>query len=142
MAKKFLIAVAGIVAVMAALIILPGVSRQSGSVSIDYYRETIVRNDSGQHDVHERENLKIGNEGSATYSRGGQPERRFTVSGDEMKVLRELFLTTGFMDIPKTDYQEKAGLANFTRYELTVTAEDDNQLMHWVNPEAGNESIP
>jgi hypothetical protein len=143
MAKKFLIAIAGIVAVMAAIIILPGTSRQSGSVSIEYHRDTMVRDESGAYNVQERESLEIGNDGSALYSSStGQPDHRFTVSGDEMKILRELFLNTGFMDIPKTDYGEKAGLANFTRYELSVSAEDDSQLMRWVNPKAGNESIP
>jgi hypothetical protein len=143
MAKKFLIAVAGIVAVMAALVVLPGVSKQSGSLSIEYYRDNMVRDESGRYNVAVRETLKIGNDGSASYSSSaGQPERRFTISGDEMKVLRELFLNTGFMDIPKTDYPEKAGLANYTRYELSVADEDDTQSIRWVNPEAGNESTP
>ena len=136
MAKKFLIVVAGIVAVMAALVILPGVSRQSGSLSIEYPRDTVA-----QSGLQDRESLRISNDGSAVYSSEGQ-ERGFTVSADELKVLRELFLNTGFMEIPKTEYREKAGLANFTRYELSVSAEDRTQSIHWVNQEAGNESVP
>ena len=69
-------------------------------------------------------------------------ERRFSVSSEEMKVLRELFLNTGFMQIPTTNYEERSGLANFTRYELSVLSGEDSQLIHWVNPEASNGSIP
>ena len=59
-----------------------------------------------------------------------------------MKVLRELFLNTGFMQIPQTAFDEKSGLANYTRYQLSVQASDGSQLMNWVNPEASNTSIP
>ncbi|MGI0037794.1 MAG: hypothetical protein ACRD99_05500 [Nitrososphaera sp.] len=147
MARTLLIAVAGVVAVMAALILLPGVSRQGGTVSIEYHRDVIIRMDSGLYDVSGRQTLTISNDGSARYLGTGsqgeqQSERRFSVSGDEMKVLRELFLNTGFMQIPRTDYEEKSGLANFTRYELAVRSVEESQLIHWVNPEASNESVP
>ena len=147
MAKKFLIAIAGVVAIMAALILLPGLSRQGENITIEYYRDTVIRMESGLYDVGERQTLTINNDGSARYIGPGsegdpQVERRFSVSSEEMKVLRELFLNTGFMQIPRTDYEEKSGLANFTRYELAVRSEQDSQLIRWVNPEASSESIP
>jgi hypothetical protein len=147
MAKKFLIAIAGVVAIMAALILLPGVSRQGGNITIEYYRDKVIRMESGLYDVGERQTLTINNDGSARYIGPGsqgepQVERRFSVSSEEMKVLRELFLNTGFMQIPTTNYEERSGLANFTRYELSVLSGEDSQLIHWVNPEASNGSIP
>lgn len=147
MAKKFLIAIAGVVAIMAALILLPGVSRQGGNVTIEYHRDTVIRMESGLYDVGERQTLTINNDGSAKYVGPGsqgepQVERRFSVGSEEMKVLRELFLNTGFMQIPTTNYEERSGLANFTRYELTVLSGDDSQSIRWVNPEASNTSVP
>ena len=147
MAKKFLIAIAGVVAIMAALILLPGVSRQGGNITIEYYRDTVIRMESGLYDVGERQTLTINNDGSAKYIGPGsqgepQVERSFRVSSEGMKVLRELFLNTGFMQIPTTSYEERSGLANFTRYELSVLSGEDSQLIHWVNPEASNGSIP
>lgn len=143
MARKFLIVVAGVVAVMAALILLPGVSRQGNDVTIEYYRDNVTRMDSGLYDVSGRQILSISNDGSARYVGGEQQlDRRFSVSGEEMKVLRELFLNTGFMQIPATNYEEKSGLANFTRYELSVRSGEDSQSIRWVNPEASNGSIP
>jgi hypothetical protein len=143
MARKFLIIVAGIVAVMAAVILYPGVSGQDGDISITYYRDIVIQTDQGLYDVSGHETLIVKNDGSASHTGpDGQAEREFTISKEEMKVLKELFLNTGFMQIPKTDYQEKAGLGNFTRYELSVQSEGDSQLIRWVNPEAANEAIP
>ena len=147
MASKFLIAIAGVAAVMAALILIPEMSRQGETLSIEYHRETVNRTDNGLYDIILRQTLTIANDGSAsligTDSQADQQvERRFSVSSEEMKVLRELFLNTGFMQIPRTDYEEKSGLANFTRYELAVRSEQDSQLIRWVNPEASSESIP
>jgi hypothetical protein len=146
MARKFIIIVAGVVAVMAALILLPGVSRQGNDVTIQYYRDNVTRMEGGLYEVSGRQILSINNDGSATYigsdDQGQQPERRFSVGSEEMKVLRELFLNTGFMQIPATTYEEKSGLANFTRYELSVRSGEESQLIHWVNPEASTGPIP
>lgn len=143
MARKFLLVVAGVVAVMAVLILLPGFSGQGDDVTIEYYRDNVTRMDTGLYEVSMRQVLSINNDGSATYlGAGEQLERRFSVSSEEMKVLRELFVNTGFMQIPATNYEEKSGLANFTRYELSVRSGEETQLIHWVNPEASSGPIP
>jgi hypothetical protein len=100
--------------------------------------------DSGLYEVSGRQVLSINSDGSAMYLGAGvqQSERRFSVSSEEMKVLRELFLNTGFMQIPAANYEEKSGLANFTRYELSVRSGEETQLIHWVNPEASKGPIP
>lgn len=147
MAKKFLVAIAAIIGIMAALVILPGISRQGGDLAIEYHRDSIKRVGSGQYDIGERDLLTVSNDGSASLANlddqgNALGERRFFVSSEDMKVLRELFLATGFMQIPENSYVEKTGLANFTRYQLTVKSGQDSQTISWVNPEAGSGNIP
>ena len=147
MAKTFLLVVAAIAAVMAALAILPGISRQGGDLTIDYQKDSVIRGDSGDYENLDRDLLTINNDGSARHVKlDGQGkvvgEKRFSITGEELKVLKELFLGTGFMQIPENSYVERMGLANFTRYELTVKSGEDSQTIRWVNPEAGNGNIP
>jgi hypothetical protein len=143
MAKKFLLIVAGIITVMAALVFLPGLAAQQGELAIEYYRDNVVRSESGMYDTINRETLTIANDGSARYQTlDGEVDRRFFVSSEELKVLRELFLNTGFMQIPNTGFNEKAGLSNYTRYNLLVQNKEESQVLHWVNPEASNGAIP
>jgi hypothetical protein len=142
MAKKFLFVIAGIVAVMAALVLLPGLASQDRNINIEYSRDNVVRLDNGSYEVNRREILTIAGDASARYRMDDQVDRRFFVSSDEMNVLRELFLRTGFMQITPTAINEKSGLANYTRYQLSVQADDDSLRLMWVNPEASSTSIP
>lgn len=147
MAKKFLIVVAAIVAVMAALALLPGIFSQAEAFNLEYRRDHIYRVEGGGYNTIDQGILNIRQDGSATYvvlnGQGVQlEERQFTVRGDEMKVLKELFLNTGFMQIPDAEYRERPGLANFTRYQLDVHAGEESQSFRWVNPEAGFGNIP
>lgn len=147
MARKFLIAIAAIVAIMAALAIVPAISNPRQGLSLDYSRESLVRGASVEFSAAERLLLAIEDDGSATYSRldstGQQTEsRRFTVGSEDLKVLRELFLGTGFMQIPVTSYPEKAGLSNFTRYQLVVESGGESKSIQWVNPEAASTPAP
>jgi hypothetical protein len=146
MAKKFLIVIAAIVGIMAALAIIPAISNQGSGISLDYARESVVLEDAANATA-SRETLSIKDDGSAIYGKfdetGRQVDlRRFIVSGGEMKVLRELFLTTGFMQIPATEYGEKEGLANYTSYQLTVQSGEDSKSISWVNPEAASAPVP
>jgi hypothetical protein len=130
MAKKFLIVVAAIVAVMAALALLPGIFSQAEAFNLEYRRDHIYRVEGGGYNTIDQGILNIRQDGSATYvvlnGLGVQlEERQFTVRGDEMKVLKELFLNTGFMQI-----------------QLDVHAGEESQSFRWVNPEAGFGNIP
>lgn len=147
MAKKFLAVVAAVVAVMAALVILPGIFSQGESLMLEYSRSNVSQIQGGGYETVEQHILNIRQDGSATYAlldrEGVQVvERQFSVSGDEMKVLRELFLNTGFMQIPASEYAERPGLANFTRYRLDIQSGDESKSFLWVNPEAGFGNIP
>lgn len=146
MARKFLIVIAAVVGIMAALAIIPAISNQGSGISLDYSRESVVAEDAGNV-TGARETLSIQDDGSAIYGSfddtGRQLDlRRFVVSGEEMKVLRELFLATGFLQIPATEYREKEGLANYTSYQLTVQSGEDSKSISWVNPEAATTPVP
>jgi CHASE1-domain containing sensor protein len=147
MAKKFLAVAAGVVAVMAALVLLHGLFTQGESFTLEYRQSNFSQSEGGRYTAVEDEILNIRQDGSATYSllnsQGVQiTERQFSVSSDEMKVLRELFLNTGFMQIPDSEYGERQGLSNFTRYRLDIQSGDDSKSFLWVNPEASFGNIP
>lgn len=147
MAKKFLAVIAGIAAVMAAVAIFSALLNLEQAITLDYVRESIERTDSGSYSVVGRETLHVGADGSATYDRfdgsGNRLEfKSFAASRDEVKVLRELFLATGFMQIPATQYVEKSGVANYTKYELAVQSGAESKSIRWVNPEAAQTPVP
>lgn len=147
MAKKFLAVIAGIAAVMAAVAIFSALSNQEQAITVDYSRESIERNESGSYRVAERETLRLDADGSATYDRFDETGTRvesksFAASSEEIKVLRELFLATGFMQIPTTEYGERSGLANYTKYELSVRSDVESKSIRWVNPEAAQTPVP
>jgi hypothetical protein len=139
MAKTFLIAIIAIVAVMAALVLLPGFNSQPASnqaqVSVQYTRQQFEKTDSGLASTND-EVLTIENDGSATYVKtGGQPDR-FTIGGEDMKLLKDLILESGFMQIPETNYPAQADAANITTYTLKVQAGDDSKTITWARPGA------
>jgi hypothetical protein len=146
MAKTFLAVIAAVVAVMAALILVPGLNNQSVSnqtqLSLEYSRQHLVKTDTG-FAIASAESLAIGNDGSATYTKTGEQPKKFTVSSEEMKRLKDLVLESGFMQIPKTDYPAQEGLANFTKYTVKVSAGDKTKTISWANLEAyGSGGIP
>lgn len=153
MVNKFLIAIAAVVAVMAALVLAPGFNSnrqqsattdQTQQVSLEYSRQQLARTESGSLAAAAAEVLTVENDGSATYTKvGGQLDgRKFTVSEEEMKQLRARIFGTGFMQIPETDYSQQEGLANFTKYTLKLQDGGDLKTISWVNPGAHAGTIP
>lgn len=144
MVNKFLIAIIAVVAVMAALVFLPGVGKQDPQFELDYTISHMTRTEAGLPDLTAREVLSIENDGSALHYtvNGTTVERKFSLSGEEMKMIRALVLETGFMEIPVTNYPENDGLANFTRYRIEVQAGGDSQVITWVNAHAHNGTVP
>jgi hypothetical protein len=148
---KFPIIIAAVVAVMVALIVLPtGLNRQGEptdqmQVDIDYTRRNLTRTADGVLAATNAEALAIKNDGSAEYSKvtpeGTSDRQSFSIGGQEMSRLKALF-GNGFMQIPVTDYPQKEGLANFTKYTITVKVDGDSKTISWVNPEAYNGTIP
>ncbi|HKU48445.1 MAG TPA: hypothetical protein VJP79_00720 [Nitrososphaera sp.] len=148
MARKFIVIVAVIAGVMAALVLLPGVSSQGESPQIEYSRETFyLPGGTGDYESSDKETLNISDDGSARYVRLDshgtvQAEQTFGVGSDEIKVMKELFLGTGFMQIPETQYPPKAGVYNYTLYHLNVQSGEDSKSLTWVNADSAKGSIP
>jgi hypothetical protein len=148
MVNKFLIAIAGIVALMAALVLVPRIGSQPAEpqleLNIEYTRLNLTRIQDGRLVAASAEDLVIKNDRSAVYRNlTGQPdEKRFTITSEEINALKGLVLTTGFMQVPGADYPQKDGLANLTKYMLKLTSSDNSKTISWVNLEASEVAVP
>jgi hypothetical protein len=131
---------------MAALIYLSGTPSSGETLAIDYSRQQFLRADNGSYVPGDRHSLSIANDGRASYGRtdgSGNPvaAKTFSVSREEMTVLRDLFLNTGFMEI-SIDSKPRPDSANYTRYQLSLRSAEDDQLLTWVNPESSAGPVP
>ena len=146
MANKFVIVIAGVVAAMAALVLLPGVGSQPEDLqdlSIEYTRQNLTRIEDGRLVATVTEDLVIRNDRSATYRNlTGSDTRQFTISSEELDGLKRLVISTGFMQVPGDDYSQKEGLSNMTRYTLELTSGGSSKTITWVNLEASEEAVP
>lgn len=147
MAKKFLIVIAAIAAVMAALALAPGLSNQGPGVSVDYSREHMYRTGNGTYASAGMETLKLGGDGSGQVAKldgSGTVlrQRQVSIAGEDLTVLRELFLNTGFMQISGVDSGAREGVANYTRYHLSAQSGEKSQSMSWVDPDASAAPVP
>ena len=146
MARKFLIVIVVVAVVMTALAIIPGLTNPGPLIALEYSKKMLVRI-NGEYDTNGTETLRIEEDGSAQYRRIDSEGHQvaagtFKVDAEELKVLRELFLGTGFMQIPTPDYLPKPGLSNYTSYHLDVKSGGQDKSIDWVNPEAGAQPIP
>jgi hypothetical protein len=146
--NRFVIIIAAIVAIMAALVFLPSVSRPStiqqssnngtggGSAdasiqlsSIDYALQNITSGDQNDTTALHSIQLSVTADGSAKYIEfepsGQAKELDFTLAPDELAHIKSLIMETGFMQIPNANYPQLTDAKNFTRYSLTVHATSD-----------------
>jgi hypothetical protein len=143
LARKFVFVLAGVVAVMAALIALPNLSRQppQETLSIEYSRQHVTMIDQ-RLVTQSAELLSINEDGSATHTSIGGQERRVSLSSEELGRIRALILETGFTQIPVTNYPQSDDADDFTRYTLRVRTDDGQKTFNWVDPEAHNGIVP
>jgi hypothetical protein len=143
LARKFVLALAGIVTVMAVLIALPNISRQPAqeTLGIEYSRQHVTRTEQG-FVTQSADLLSISADGIATYTPIGGQERRISLSNEELGRIRGLILETGFTQIPVTNYPQSQDADDFTRYTLRVSTDDGQKTFNWVSPEAHNGIIP
>ncbi|MEW5839573.1 hypothetical protein [Nitrososphaera sp.] len=153
--NKFALVIIGIAGAMAALIAASYALQQpagkDGLVELEYTKQQMtMRDGSGEFVAGRTEVLTIAKDGSATYRLTdpaflSQPqEKKFSLSSEEKGRLKGLILETGFMQIPDTDYPQKAGVANFTSYTLKATAVEggESKTLKWVNQQARDGTIP
>jgi hypothetical protein len=147
MVNKFLIAIVAIIAAMVALVAMPGIGSQpteQQDLNIEYSRQNLTRIEDTQLIVASTDDLVIKNDRYAVYRNltGLPDEKRFTISNEEMNGLKGLILTTGFMQVGATDYLQKDGLANVTKYTLKLESGGSFKTITWVNLEASEVSVP
>jgi hypothetical protein len=147
MVNKFIVIIAGIVAIMAALVAMPRIGSQADiqeDLSIEYSRQNLTRLEDGRFTATSAEDLVIGNDRSATYRNltGGSDSKQFGISSEELDGLKRLVIGTGFMQVPGDDYSQREDLANVTKYKLILTSGDDSKSITWVNLEASEEAVP
>ena len=147
MVNKFLIAIVVIIAVMVALVVMPGIGSQptqQPELKIEYNRQNLTRLEDGRLVAASAEDLVIGNDRHAVYRNltGPPDEKRFTISNEEMNGLKGLILTTGFMQVPGTDYPQKDGIVNLTKYTLKLESGSNSKTISWVNQGASEVSVP
>ena len=147
MVNKFLIAIVAIIAAMVALVAMPGIGSQpteQQDLNIEYSRQKLARTEDTRLIVASIEDLVIKNDRYAIYRNltGLPDEKKFTISNEEMNGLKGLILTTGFMQVGATDYLQKDGLANVTKYTLKLESGGSFKTITWVNLEASEVSVP
>lgn len=148
MINKFLIVIAGVVAVMVALVAVPRIGSQppelQQDLNIEYSRQNLTRIEDGRLIAASAEDLVIGNDRSAMYRNltGAPDEKRFTISSEEMNSLKGLIIATGFIQVEGSDYPQKDGLANLTKYTLKLTSGDISKTITWVNLDASEVTVP
>jgi hypothetical protein len=148
MVNKFLIAIAGVVAVMAALVFMPGLRSEppelQQDLSIEYSRQNLTRMEDGRLVAASADDLVIRNDRSATYRNlTGVPDvKQFTVSSEEMNNLKGLVIATGFMQVKGADYPQQERLTDLTKYTLKLTSGGNSKTTSWVNLEASRGAVP
>ncbi|HEX7033224.1 MAG TPA: hypothetical protein VF172_09515 [Nitrososphaera sp.] len=148
MVNKFIVIIAGIVALMAALIAIPRIGNepnaQEADLTIEYSRQNLTRLEDGRFNAISIDELVIRNDRSATYRNltGGTDTKQFTISSEELDGLKRLVFETGFMQLPGDDYSQKEGLSNVTKYRLALSSGENSKTITWVNLEASEEAVP
>ncbi|HEY3094875.1 MAG TPA: hypothetical protein VGJ42_03850 [Nitrososphaera sp.] len=145
MVNKFLIAIAGVVAVMAALVLVPSFNReQQQDLSIGYSRQNLTQMDDGRLVAASADDLVISNDLSASYRSliGAPKEKEFSITSDEMSSLKGLIISTGFMQVPGTDYPRNDAATSLTEYTLKLTSGGNSKTINWVNVNASDSPVP
>jgi hypothetical protein len=150
MVNKFLIAIAAVVAVMAALVLIPNFynnnspAEEQQNLSIEYQRQNLTRTEDGRLMATRAEDLVIRPDRSAVYRNltGAADVKQFTISNEDMNRLEGLIISTGFMQVPGADYPEKEGLGNFTKYTVKLASGGTSKTITWANLEASDNSVP
>jgi hypothetical protein len=145
MVNKFLIAIAGVVAVMAALVLVPSFNAvQKEDLSIEYSRQNLTQLEDGRLMAASADDLVIRNDLSAIYRSliGALDEKEFSITSDEMNALKGLIISTGFMQVPGTDYPQYDAAASLTKYTLKLTSGSNSKTITWVNMDASDGPVP
>ena len=144
MANKFLLAIAGAVAIMALLVVLPRMYspavQNSGNsqFTLQYHRPADSSNTSIASNGPEV--LTVSNDGFASISRGASITS-FQLTDSEMSEVRSLVFDTGFMNIqPGASFQSESGTT--PEYTIKVQSGGQSQVLSWTPTNNTASNIP
>ena len=156
MSKRLLIAVGVVIAIIAVAIAIPKISPGGQAATntptemrISFVKEDMKRVSFGVTEnigSQKSETLIINNDGAAFYTLSVEGEKgsqtKFQVDGQELKRIRALITETGFMQIPKEQFDPRDNATEFTRYTLTAAFGSSTKTIQWVNEESSKDSVP
>ena len=156
MSKKILIAVAVVIVIIALVIAVPkispsgqGATNTPTEMRIEFIKEEMRRVSFGVTEsvgAEKSETLTITDDGTAFYNVNVEGERgsqtKFQVDAQELKRMKALIAETGFMQIPKEQFDARDNVTEFTRYTLTATLGSSTKTIQWVDEESSKDSVP
>ena len=156
MSKRLLIAVAVVIVVIALAIAVPKISPGDQAATntptdmrISFVKEDMKRVSFGVTEnigSQKSETLIINNDGTAFYTRSVEGEKgsqaKFQVDGQELKRIRALITETGFMQIPKEQFEPRDNVTEFTRYTLTASFGSSAKTVQWVDESSSKDTVP
>lgn len=158
MSKKVLIGAAAIPIVIALVIAIPKISpggeQTATSTTASFMRIEFTKEDVRviSFGVTERvgalrsESLVIDEKGQAFYDVKVEGEKgsqnRFKVSSQDMKRLKSLITDTGFMQIPKSEFEAKEDVEEYTRFTIKVDLDGQEKTVQWADPSVAQDFVP
>jgi hypothetical protein len=153
--KKLLIAAAVIPIIIALAIAIPKISpgNQTANTPLDmrisFVKEDMKRISFGVTEnigSQKSETLIINNDAIAFYTLSVEGEKgsqtKFQVDEQELKRIRALITETGFMQIPKEQFEPRDNVTEFTRYTLTASFGSSTKTVQWVDESSSKDTVP
>jgi len=153
--KRLLIVIAFVIVIIALAIAIPKISPGGQATTtptemrIEFIKEEMKRVSFGVTEsigAQKSEALTITEDGTAFYNVNVEGERgsqtKFQADAEELKRIRALIAETGFMQIPKEQFDAGDNVTEFTRYTLTATLGSNTKTIQWVDEESSKDSVP
>ncbi|MGH9877528.1 MAG: hypothetical protein ACRD5H_07805 [Nitrososphaerales archaeon] len=154
--KRILIAVGVVIVIIALVIAVPkispsgqGATNTPTEMRIEFIKEEMKRVSFGVTEsvgAEKSETLTIMDDGTAFYNVNVEGERgsqtKFQAGAQELKRIKALIAETGFMQIPREQFEPRDGVMEFTRYTLTATLGSSTKTIQWVDEESSKDSVP
>lgn len=156
MSKRLLIVVAFVIVIIALAIAVPKISPGGQATTnaptemrIEFINEEMKRVSFGVTEsigAQKSETLIINNDGIAFYTLSVEGEKgsqtKFQIDGQELKRIRALITETGFMHIPKEQFEPRDNVTEFTRYTLTASFGSSTKTVQWVDESSSKDTVP
>ena len=130
---------------MAALVLVPSFNAgQNEDLRVEYSRQNLTQLEDGRLMAASADDLVIRNDLSVTCRGvvGAPDEKEFSRTSDEMNILKGLIISTGFMQVPGTDYPQNDAAASLTKYTIKLMSGNNSKTITWVDVDASDSPVP